>query len=301
MPEELFSIASNRELITGLIDVISKATACSEFKTICTTNFLDRGLFPPEVLDHWYLASRNDKAAFNHQFLQKAQSVLKKVLEQGLKMDASKLDTSKYESCGDFVGPKHTWDPQDETGNPVDKDVDILDYFESISTKTDFNFEALTSQFAFDQNSRQLNSKYALVPLAMQPINTRPVSVNWVTNQKNWDGRGQYKMFEYVSSHPATMNERDKDRMKGNQLYVILAKRQRRDQVNHPLKHKLSSATPTWPIQTTENFTATRETGVKVVGDHVSVACDFQAVADLFEALTVSPKSQKFNFVFRDF
>ena len=286
------NISDKRQLIEAIVDAQAKATDCPEYATYCHA-YLDQNKFPPQVLDHWFFGCRLHDKDFNKEFIKEGIRMLKESMKNHSKMSTGGLELDWQKKFPALLAPAKEWNTTDEESNSADTEKeDVLQHFSMIKKEMSFSFHALTNQMAFDNQKRQRKGIFSLVPIAVQPINTRGVRLEWATKGKNWDGTKEYRAFEYITQHPATARVLNNARFESNTVVAFLSKRVRREKVTGPMAGKLSSATPSWELQTTGDNKISREAGVKVVGDHVSVVCDSKTIEDLFELLTVSPKCQ---------
>ena len=198
------NISDKRQLIEAIVDAQAKATDCPEYATYCHA-YLDQNKFPPQVLDHWFFGCRLHDKDFNKEFIKEGIRMLKESMKNHSKMSTGGLELDWQKKFPALLAPAKEWNTTDEESNSADTEKeDVLQHFSMIKKEMSFSFHALTNQMAFDNQKRQRKGIFSLVPIAVQPINTRGVRLEWATKGKNWDGTKEYRAFEYITQHPAT-------------------------------------------------------------------------------------------------
>lgn len=296
---------AKKELIEKLIQIIADSTASKEFKAYCM-HFLEQGVIPPPLLDHWYYGSRTSLETTNNNFLSCFTNfILKDHLKHDIKVQVPTIssETSNDKQIlkweleifkGINTSGTKPWNHQYEGGN----ESSFYDYFPGNEQSQAPSWHSLTTHPGFDFWQYMRSQAFAVHPSGQPPVNNRDFGTKYVKEKKG----EKYDMFEYITNHPNA--ETDSQNLPvGNHRYehtsghFILVKRMRKDDIsesffqNPKIKNNLSNYCHMQMISSTDNTDVTRYQGVKLLGEPVAVSPTSQDANDFFRVLTVSSPS----------
>jgi hypothetical protein len=283
-----FELKLDKDVVLSIIEVLSNATECHEFKTACLA-FVNNGMVPPNLVDFWYFGNRNCKEDFKNNFMDHIQKRLKSVLDPTFqKLTPPSSDMSKArENETSFRATEKTWLM---SSNEIENEGELLEYCPHIIENVENSFHSLLCQVSFDEDSWKKSNQFCL-HLTVQPSgNNRDIEEKEVS-AKNYSGGNDYEKLEYAAQCPGT-EKANNDRFSSTAGQYLLVKRVRRDSVtNEYCKNNLAPYSHMFRIQK-KGDNVGRYEGVKTVGDHVGVSPDFEDVENLFEILTVRSPCQ---------
>ena len=265
-------------------EIISEATACQEFKAYCEQE-CKKGSFPPQLINMWFFESRAAEELYNQYFLAEIRKHLKDHLTKNILLKTpevkEQLDGNSSEFQTLFQTGTKVWDLQN---NEVGMDEPPKSYLPNTKQNMSFIWHALNSHVAFDYQTYQKNKNFAL-HLSTQPaVNNRDFSQE---RAKPDPKTLESSMYCFVANKPNTKKQ-DPDRFLTGDGHFLLCKRVRRDEVmDEYLQKNLAPYTHMQKICEISGSNVSRDSGIKCLGDHVSVACNFDDINDLFKVLTV--------------
>lgn len=279
-----FRLSEQKSTVMKISEIISEATACDEFKEYCEQE-CNNGRFPPQLINMWFFEARADEALYKQFFLAEIRKHLKDHLQNNIVLktpdEKQQLDGNSTEFQTLINTGNKVWDLQNKE---LGLDEPPKSYLPNTKQNMSFIWHALNSHVAFDHQSYQKNKSFAL-HLSTQPaVNNRDFSQE---RAKPDPKTMESSMYCFVANKPNTKKQ-DPDRFLTGDGHFVLCKRVRRQEVeNNYLKENLAPYTHMHQIRELTGSDVSRETGIKCLGDPVSVACTFEDINKLFKVLTV--------------
>ena len=280
-----FDLKLRKAVVSKLCTVIGDATCCEEYKAFCKKE-VDEGKIPDPFLDFWYRGCTTSIETMNSNFVIRMTATLRRHMDEQHPLHL-KFDPEACESWEDENTLKKDktipWImTEDERGNNEKFDS----YFPGvIGQPTSLSFHTLFTSSSFDHALYQTQNKFMLHPSCQVACNNRDVEDKFI----NVGIEPESSFMEYVTDHPNAKDMRE-FRFGGQNGYFILMERKKRSDVDKSIKKSLAPNTTMMEIATNETTKVSRYSGVKTLGDHVSMACSYESVQSLFKFLTVSTK-----------
>ena len=268
---------------------LADATGSTELLT-CAQEHINSGKIPKAVIDHWFHGSRPNGFTLNTGFLCHMQKLTSDTLQgDNHFLSVENLPTDISEDDDDFntilTSGKSDWNMgYHEAGNHKTANA----YFPKQKMEIPITLHALFVNMGFDHRMHQQEQKFALWPSTQPAANNRDFEMLYA--KKNPEMSNLFSMFEYATSKPGSLTtDDDNDRLGFSDACVLLSQRVRRDQVNDKAIAKiLAPNTHMHKISSTRENPVTREKGIKILGDHVPIACPYSEMCKLFKICTVS-------------
>ena len=280
-----------KQVFAKIVESLASATSCNEFSHACKP-FIDEGVAPPPMVDHWIHQQRNSDRDFNRHF---GSNLKKMLLTSHIGKDPTllcippKLNTHIEDMAKSFSNNFSEWNLENEISN----EGNFEDYFPGVRHDVDNCFWALFTNLGFCEKTLRREKKFSLYLHCQPTVNNRDIELAWVNERS---GRNQSPLEYLTQLTDASKNARH-DEMEQSDAHHILLCRQPRDSVeNHYLLRSLACHHHMWEKASTAGDKEDRSTGLKIAGDQVGVIATENAAFELFEALTVS-KGQIGNWI----
>ena len=282
----------------SIVNLIAKATDCVEFKHAAEEQ-MKRLTIPTMVVDMWWYGSRNSIEQIHFYFLRYCKEKLVEFMEsdEPQLLSTASVGENQWEQNQHLTeGAVTPWIMKTKEKENK-KDVPTTTFLPNVTDNVSILFHALFTQIGFDQEYYERYNGFALLPSVQMPANNRDIDLDFCSIEP-YLGDHNYRLMEYCSFTPGT-EEVVQDRFHLSDASGILVTRKRREDVNDPyLCGALSSFTTMFAVNRSSTNPRDRTEGVKVVGDHVGVACEYSEMKSLFQVLTVSTKIENVDFDF---
>jgi hypothetical protein len=281
-----FSFRKDKEIFEKWACIIADATDSTEFLEYCKGE-IQNNKIPDKLLNFMFIGCRVSEITTNAVFINWLYENLEEMLENPSYVSIEKLPKLIADDSKDFsdilTSGETGWNLEFDEGQNQEE---FYDYFPKQKRTLSPAFHSLTTTMGFDHKEYATNKDFHLVVSTQPPVNNRDFNMTYAQPSKSTG----HSLFCYMTNHPSTANINKNEKVTLSDGHYILAKRVRREKVSdEQIKERLS---PYGHMHANQSYldpkTVNRETGVKILGDHVGVNCQYEDACQFFQVLTVS-------------